>query len=556
MFPTKARSRSCTGRLERNTDTRTPLNADADSNRYVLEERLSYDASSLVKLKTDEERSENGEEITCGATPVASTASFQINPMVEPISGNRRSSCSVLDDSLSVRDPRLVRPVASGQAQISLQSCDIHHHIDTPKPDDNIDSAQSGSPAGKSISALVKFEEMFPQAKQWFDKGQNKCLWQIGKKAKYGQCGNLVAATNRILAKEHFETLKKTSFPEQILETSQYIGKIVDLIFCKRHHYLQARAKVHDSLRGDLLQSQGGLILDSSKSENEQRNLHKAIDSSTNVSPSRRASTRCLTACFVNTSDDRFSFEQSPIPRRSGRGRNNTPMYAYIPKFIPRRIPAKARADHGEWIFERAKRDFKPSELGEGYIYAYWNRTTFGFCKIGCTAKDVDHRLREWETKCKHKAERIYPPRDGNPVIVPYVKRVEALIHRDLVKYRFEERGCRGCGHDHVEWFQGIAQDLLKAKIDAWTQWIRSEPYEHTNGQLVLRKSAEDALRQICRQSANSLLPQRRLSTRLGNHVCHKGRRSLLPTRSNSRRIQNPQALQSYDLRSKRISAQ
>lgn len=449
------------------------------------------------------------------------------------------------------------------QSQVALQTPDIHRDTvipESPNQDqketvcDHIDEQLSegqqdqcpetivtdGS-ATDSIPALGKFDEIFPQAKQWFDKVPNKCLWQKATKAKNDRCNNPIPATHKNMIEERFETLRNMCFPQHILEAGQFIGELADLAFCSRHHCRKARARIQESLAGSLLQSQGESILSSIKCEGEDDISHKSIDKLRNTSPFRRGarSANIPTAPSRGPVDDCFNFRQGAVLRQHLRRRAVTTHCAYIPKFVRYETrESRAVADHGEWILKKANKEFTKLELKKGYIYAYWNRTTFGDYKIGFTTKDVDERLRKWESKCKHEAERIYPPRDGVAILMPHVKRVELLIHADLIKCRYVEKNCRGCHQSHDEWFRELNESLLKAKIEKWTDWIMSKPYEESGGNLVLRKSAEDTLIEMCRESANSQtnvslqvpaakLPWRKFHTRSGSNFYYGERRRL-----------------------------
>ena len=171
----------------------------------------------------------------------------------------------------------------------------------------------------------------------------------------------------------------------------------------------------------------------------------------------------------------------------------------------------------------QAKEELTMTELEEGYIYAYWNCANFGFCKIGYTGREVDIRLREWETQCKHGAKRLYPPREEVAVLVPHVKRVEKLIHADLRDYRHAEPGCRGCSRTHEEWFTGPSQNEVKAMIEKWTQWMMSQPYEQVGGKLVLSESGADRIRSTCRTTEISPQVPRAGPPRRNHHPRSRG---------------------------------
>ena len=439
--------------------------------------------------------------------------------------------------------------------------CSISEHIDenlvAGQPDQYAEIADTNSLAVDSISALAKFNEIFPQAKQWFDDFPNKCLWRKATKAENDRCNNRIAATHKNMIDQLFKKLRDMTVRQRTLEASQCIGELADLAFCRQCHRGKARAKVQEALAGRLLQSHGESILRSMKCMGEDETSHESIDRLQNTSLFGQGarSARILTILSQDPADDRFEFGREAVTRRTGKV-----LYAYIPKYVRYETKeSRAVVDHGEWILNQANKVFNNSELKEGYIYAYWNRTTFGAYKIGYTTRNVDKRLREWEDQCKHEAHRVYPPHHEAAVLVPHVKRVEALIHADLRKYRFVEHGCQGCYNSHHEWFKGLNESLLKAKIERWTDWMMSKPYMQSGDNLVLCKSAEDTLRDMCRETANSetnvSLPQRNSSSRSeGNVHDVVRRRSQLPSRRKDQK--NSPVSHRYNLRSRRALAQ
>ncbi|KAL9124633.1 MAG: hypothetical protein Q9217_006053 [Psora testacea] len=58
-------------------------------------------------------------------------------------------------------------------------------------------------PIGCSISALDKFNGIFPDAEKWFKDTAVKCLWK--KETNGGRCGHRIAATNRSVIQELFD---------------------------------------------------------------------------------------------------------------------------------------------------------------------------------------------------------------------------------------------------------------------------------------------------------------------------------------------------------------
>ena len=158
-------------------------------------------------------------------------------------------------------------------------------------------------------------------------------------------------------------------------------------------------------------------------------------------------------------------------------------LHKYLPQFLPYRPPESAHLTVNELIVQRAMEPFKaspdPKELGNGYIYVYWNEATFGVRKIRFTTKKVSDRLKEWETDCNHVAIEQY----SSPCKVQYAARVEQLLHGELLEHRVHEPACRHCLKSHIEWFRGVNLPFIIGRIEAWSQWISEEPYEKVGRQ-------------------------------------------------------------------------
>lgn len=124
-----------------------------------------------------------------------------------------------------------------------------------------------------------------------------------------------------------------------------------------------------------------------------------------------------------------------------------------------------------------------------GLIYMYSIQGSFGYVKIGYTARKVEVRLKEWQDTCKHTPHLIYPQTPEEQTSIPYVRRVEALIHAELRHCRVRELQCLckemnawGRQKQHVEWFE-IEVHRAKEVAMRWSNWIRSNPYEEISPQ-------------------------------------------------------------------------
>ncbi|KAF9888049.1 hypothetical protein FE257_009314 [Aspergillus nanangensis] len=111
----------------------------------------------------------------------------------------------------------------------------------------------------------------------------------------------------------------------------------------------------------------------------------------------------------------------------------------------------------------------------EGYIYIYWHPGNFGRVKIGCT-KNVEKRLRQWESQCKKKLYNHFPKEAERGYPVQHITRVEKLVHAELKNHRRQELQCPGCGKRHVEWFE-VEKDVAVDVVRKWTNWMRQMPY-------------------------------------------------------------------------------
>lgn len=126
-----------------------------------------------------------------------------------------------------------------------------------------------------------------------------------------------------------------------------------------------------------------------------------------------------------------------------------------------------------------------------GYLYVYSTPGDFGLRKIGITKyKDVQKRLNEWEKKCNRPPIIVYPIEERDNVLVPHVKRLEKLIHRELKDYQLQEQSC-SCRKLHKEWFDTRDNHII-AVVRRWTTWMQQQPYESYAGVWLLRRGLED----------------------------------------------------------------
>ena len=167
----------------------------------------------------------------------------------------------------------------------------------------------------------------------------------------------------------------------------------------------------------------------------------------------------------------------------------------YLPQFLPYRPPKSANLRVNEFVLQQAIEPFTvgkvpAKELGEGYLYVYWNEATFGLRKIGFTTDKVSERLKKWEAECKHAAVELY----SSPSKVRHAARVEQLVHGDLLDHRVREPACRTCFKSHIEWFRGVDLPYIIGRIEAWSQWISEGPYEKVDKQWRLTSKGRDRM--------------------------------------------------------------
>lgn len=174
---------------------------------------------------------------------------------------------------------------------------------------------------------------------------------------------------------------------------------------------------------------------------------------------------------------------------------HHTGLIKYLPQFRPYRPPEAANLTANEFVAVQAAESFSVNpnhamELGEGYVYVYWNEATFGVLKIGFTTRNVSGRLKEWEDGCRHVAAEQY----SSPCKVRHAAKVEQLVHADLLDYRVLEPACRTCSKSHIEWFKGLSLSYIIGRIEAWSQWMSEGPYEQLDGQWRLTDQGRDKM--------------------------------------------------------------
>ena len=109
---------------------------------------------------------------------------------------------------------------------------------------------------------------------------------------------------------------------------------------------------------------------------------------------------------------------------------------------------------------------------GMGYVYILRSNLDFdalSMLKIGFSKYHPEHRAHELAS-CLPAPEIV-----AHTPLMPHAKRVESLIHTELVASR-KVRACGQCGSDHQEWF-AISHADSREIVIRWSKWILRQPY-------------------------------------------------------------------------------
>lgn len=128
--------------------------------------------------------------------------------------------------------------------------------------------------------------------------------------------------------------------------------------------------------------------------------------------------------------------------------------------------------------------------------------------KIGWT-KDEKKRIRE-HTRCYGESEQVYPPQGHVNTFLPHAKRVERLIHAELVQQSMQVEFCpknRQQHSCHREWFD-VGERHAIAVIRRWSRWIKTAPYEEIPLTPKVPRKSPDTKKSGGRPKANSAKPE------------------------------------------------
>jgi T5orf172 domain len=143
-------------------------------------------------------------------------------------------------------------------------------------------------------------------------------------------------------------------------------------------------------------------------------------------------------------------------------------------KMRPFRVPLLTLSAHCDHVLKKVREaltenDIKTNGLGYIYILRSHNPTTQAELKIGFSRFHPQHRSQEL-ARCFVRPEVV-----AHTQLLPFAKRVEALIHAELYNFR-KVQWCASCHRDHQEWFT-IAIDHVRRTVARWSKFILLRPY-------------------------------------------------------------------------------
>lgn len=125
----------------------------------------------------------------------------------------------------------------------------------------------------------------------------------------------------------------------------------------------------------------------------------------------------------------------------------------------------------------------------EGCIYLFTQKLFPGMVKIGYTYGRTQNRLAYW-SKCGHGK----PDLVRNFEQVPCARRLEVLVHFELVTFWRKERYCKQHTSTHVEWFE-ISTHEAERTAGLWVEWMKcAKPYDARG---VLKESWRSMIQEL-----------------------------------------------------------
>ena len=214
----------------------------------------------------------------------------------------------------------------------------------------------------------------------------------------------------------------------------------------------------------------------------------------------------------INLDDTRSStVNEDPNPHQPdqllGSGLLDIPGFGklvgpYTTKAQQRRgATAWLRAIDRAWEIKDGKKNVAPRELEPGFVYIFRLGDDHRFLKIGLTKRSFSARLNDSNNCWKGKAIEIYPAKTVGPGdSFLYAGRVEQVVLALFAKRRLSVGGCYGkkgrCNTTHVEWitasqsadsneqYESVLR-LARERIERWSQWAKSMPYDENGGLTV-----------------------------------------------------------------------
>jgi T5orf172 domain len=134
------------------------------------------------------------------------------------------------------------------------------------------------------------------------------------------------------------------------------------------------------------------------------------------------------------------------------------------------------------WIVQKLCSDLAESDRRDGYIYAFKaiNPEAQNYVKIG-VSNNVEIRLGTHK-KCYDECELMYPRKGKLAVKVKHARRVEQLVHAELVEQGMLLSQCpmdREHHKSHGEWFD-VDEQYATDFIQRWSDFMNSSPYRET----------------------------------------------------------------------------
>jgi hypothetical protein len=154
---------------------------------------------------------------------------------------------------------------------------------------------------------------------------------------------------------------------------------------------------------------------------------------------------------------------------------NNTEKRSTVSELQPFRTSRLDAKTISEELRTKIMTPLAPSEVqghGLGYIYILKSEvelSTLSVLKIGFSKYHPEHRAHSLAS-CLSFPEVI-----AHTPLIPHAKRIETLIHKELVAKR-KVRKCWQCGRDHREWFAITHAESREIAI-RWSRWVLQQPY-------------------------------------------------------------------------------